>query len=157
MNDKAVESQEIVLSNVESEIVETGIREYDVSELMGGEALQAVCSIDAVDPETKAIVFNAANNPDHKVKDFVNRQINVKDVYAEIIEIASEETGEITKVPRIVLIDADGLAFECVSVGMYSAIRKLVAIYGAPTWEPPLTVTVKQKSVGKGSMYTLQM
>ena len=61
------------------------------------------------------------------------------------------------RVPRIVLIDADGLAFECVSVGMYSAIRKLVAIYGAPTWEPPLTVTVKQKSVGKGSMYTLQM
>ena len=151
MSDKAVESQEIVLSNVESEIVETGIREYDVSELMGGESLQAVCSIDAVDPETKAIVFNAANNPDHKVKDFVNKTIKVKDVYAEIIEIASEETGEITKVPRIVLIDAD------VSVGMYSAIRKLVAIYGAPTWEPPLTVTVKQKSVGKGSMYTLQM
>ena len=150
MNDKAVE----IFSNVESEIVETGIREYDVSELMGGEA---VCSIDAVDPETKAIVFNAANNPDHKVKDFVNKTINVKDIYAEIIEIANEETGEITKVPRIVLIDADGLAFECVSVGMYSAIRKLVAIYGAPTWEPPLTVTVKQKSVGKGSMYTLQM
>lgn len=156
MNDKAVESQEIVLSNVESEIVETGIRKYDVSELMGGEALQAVCSIDAVDPETKAIVFNAANNPDHKVKDFVNKTINVKDIYAEIIE-AIEETGEITKVPRIVLIDDTGLAYECVSVGMYSAIRKLVAIYGAPTWEPPLTVTVKQKSVGKGSMYTLQM
>jgi hypothetical protein len=155
MNDK-VESQEIVLSNVESEIVETGIREYDVSELMGGEA-QAFCSIDAVDPETKAIVFNAANNPDHKVKEFVNKQIDVKDIYAEIIEIANEETGEITKVPRIVLIDATGLAYECVSVGMYSAIRKLVAIYGAPTWEPPLTVTVKQKSVGKGSMYTLQM
>ena len=156
MTDKAVESQEVVLSGIESEIVETGIREYDVSELMGGEA-QAFCSIDAVDPETKAIVFNAANNPDHKVKDFVNKTINVKDIYAEIIEIANEETGEITKVPRIVLIDAAGLAYECVSVGMYSAIRKLVAIYGAPTWEPPLTVTVKQKSVGKGSMYTLQM
>jgi hypothetical protein len=153
---KAVEFQEIVPSNVESEIVETGIREYDVSELMGGEA-QAFCSIEAVDPETKAIVFNAANNPDHKVKEFVNKQIDVKDIYAEIIEIANEETGEITKVPRIVLIDATGLAYECVSVGMFAAIRKLVAIYGAPTWEPPLTVTVKQKSVGKGSMYTLQM
>ena len=156
MNDKAVESQENVLSNVESEIVETGIREYDVSELMGGET-QAFCSIDAVDPETKAIVFNAANNPDHKVKDFVNKTIDVKDIYAEIIEIVNEETGEITKVPRIVLIDDTGLAYECVSVGMYAAIRKIVAIYGAPTWEPPLTVTVRQKSVGKGSMFTLQM
>ena len=145
-----------ILSNVESEIVETGIREYDVSKLMGGE-VQAVCSVDAVDPETKAIVFNAANNPDHKVKDFVNKQIAVKDIYAETIEIANEETGEIIKVPRIVLIDADGLSFECVSVGMYSAIRKLVAIYGAPTWEPPLKVVIKQKSVGKGSMFTLQM
>lgn len=156
MNDKAVESQENVLSNVESEIVETGIREYDVSELMGGET-QAFCSIDAVDRETKAIVFNAANNPDHKVKDFVNKTIDVKDIYAEIIEIVNEETGEITKVPRIVLIDDTGLAYECVSVGMYAAIRKIVAIYGAPTWEPPLTVTVRQKSVGKGSMFTLQM
>lgn len=156
MNDKAVESQEIVLSDVESEIAETGIREYDVSELMGGEA-QAFCSIDAVDPETKAIVFNAANNPDHKVKDFVNKTINVKDIYAEIIEIVNKETGEITKVPRIVLIDAAGSAYECVSVGMYAAIRKIVSIYGAPTWEPPLTVTIRQKSVGKGSMFTLQM
>ena len=118
-----------ILSNVESEIVETGIREYDVSKLMGGE-VQAVCSVDAVDPETKAIVFNAANNPDHKVKDFVNKQIAVKDIYAETIEIANEETGEIIKVPRI---------------------------YGAPTWEPPLKVVIKQKSVGKGSMFTLQM
>lgn len=152
MNDKAVEFQEIV----ESEIVETDIREYDVRELEGGN-LPAFCSVKAETMEDKALVFNAANNPQHKVADFINKKIMVRDVYAETLELVNEETGEITKVPRIVLIDADGLAFECVSVGMYLAIRKLVAIYGAPTWEPPLTVTVKQKSVGKGSMYTLQM
>lgn len=94
MNDKAVESQ-IVLSNVGSEIVETGIREYDVSteireydvrELKGGN-LPAFCSVKAETMEDKALVFNAANNPQHKVADFINKKIMLRDVYAETLEM----------------------------------------------------------------------
>lgn len=136
---------------------EVGIREYDVAELVGGDSLKAVCSVKAEDAASKAIVFNAATNPDYKVKSCINKKIRVKDLYAESIEVVNEETGEIVNVPRMVLIDDEGASYECMSVGMFSAIRKLVAVYGEPTWDPPLEVTVKEKPVGKGSMLTLQM
>lgn len=142
---------------VADEVSEIGIREYDVAELVGGDTLKAVCSVKAEDAASKAIVFNAATNPDYKVKSCINKKIRVKDLYAESIEVVNEETGEIVNVPRIVLIDDEGASYECVSVGMFSAIRKLVAVYGEPTWDPPLEVTVKEKPVGKGSMLTLQM
>lgn len=142
---------------VADEVSEIGIREYDVSELVGGDSLKAVCSVKAEDAASKAIVFNAATNPDYKLKSCINKKIRLKDLYAETIELMNDETGEIVNVPRIVLIDEDGASYECVSVGMFSAIRKLVAVYGEPTWDPPLEVTVKEKPVGKGSMLTLQM
>lgn len=142
---------------VADDVSEIGIREYDVSELVGGDSLKAVCSVKADDPASKAIMFNAATNPDYKLKSCINKKIRVKDLYAETIELMNEETGEIVNVPRIVLIDDKGASYECVSVGMFSAIRKLVAVYGEPTWDPPLEVTVKEKPVGKGSMLTLQM
>lgn len=142
---------------VADEVSEIGIREYDVSELVGGDSLKAVCSVKAEDAASKAIVFNAATNPDYKLKSCINKKIRLKDLYAETIELMNDETGEIVNVPRIVLIDEDGASYECVSVGMFSAIRKLVAVYGEPTWYPPLEVTVKEKPVGKGSMLTLQM
>lgn len=164
MNDKAVESQ-IVLSNVGSEIVETGIREYDVSteireydvrELKGGN-LPAFCSVKAETMEDKALVFNAANNPQHKVADFINKKIMLRDVYAETLEMLNWETGELEKAPRIVLIDDKGEAYECVSVGMFSSLKKLIATFGEPTWEPAIPVVVQQEKVAKGSMLTLSV
>lgn len=142
---------------VADEVSEIGIREYDVSELVGGDSLKAVCSVKVEDAASKAIVFNAATNPDYKLKSCINKKIRVKDLYAETVELMNEETGGIVNVPRIVLIDDKGASYECVSVGMFSAIRKLVAVYGEPTWDPPLEVTVKEKPIGKGSMLTLQM
>lgn len=152
MNDKAVEYQEIV----ESEIVETGIRECDVRELEGGN-LPAFCSVKAETMEDKALVFNAANNPRHKVADFINKKIMVRDVYAETLEFVNKETGEFEKAPRIVLIDYKGEAYECVSVGMFSALKKLIATFGEPTWEQPIPVIVKQEKVANGSMLTLSV
>ena len=87
---------------------EVGIREYDVAELVGGDSLKAVCSVKAEDAASKAIVFNAATNPDYKVKSCINKKIRVKDLYAESIEVVNEETGEIVNVPRMVLIDDEG-------------------------------------------------
>ena len=81
----------------------------------------------------------------------------VKDVYAETLELVNKETGEFEKAPRIVLIDDNGEAYECVSVGMFSALKKLIATFGEPTWEQPIPVVVKQEKVANGSMLTLSV
>lgn len=146
-------SEELAIST--NDII-TDMREYDVRELEGGN-LPAFCSVKAETMEDKALVFNAANNPQHKVADFINKKIMVRDVYAETLEFVNRETGEFEKAPRIVLIDHKGEAYECVSVGMFSALKKLIATFGEPTWEQPIPVIVKQEKVANGSMLTLSV
>lgn len=143
----------VAVSNAD---VVTDIREYDVRELEGTN-LAAFCSVNAETMEEKALVFNAANNPQHKISDFINKKIMVRDVYAETLELVNKETGEVDKAPRIVLIDANGEAYECVSVGMFSALKKLIATFGEPTWEQPIPVVVNQEKVANGSMLTLSV
>ena len=136
--------------------VSTDMREYDVRELEGSN-LPAFCSAKAETMEEKALVFNAANNPQHKVADFINKKIMLKDVYAETLELVNRETGEVDKAPRIVLIDDKGEAYETVSVGMFGALKKLIATFGEPTWEPAIPVVVEQVKVSNGSMLTLSV
>lgn len=147
-------SNEIVA--VSTADVTSDMREYDVRELEGGN-LAAFCSVKAESMEDKALVFNAANNPQHKIADFINKKIMLRDVYAETLELVNKETGECDKAPRIVLIDDKGEAYECVSVGMFSALKKLIATFGEPTWEQPIPVVVKQEKVANGSMLTLSV
>ena len=147
-------SNEIVA--LSSADVASDLLAYDVRELEGAN-LRAMCSIKAETAEEKALVFNAANNPQHKVADFINKKIMVKDIYAETLELVNKETGEVDKAPRIVLIDEAGEAYECVSVGMFSALKKLIATFGEPTWEEPIPVVVKQEKVANGSMLTISV
>lgn len=145
-------SEEIIA--ISAADVADGIRTYDVRELEGTK-LAAFCSVKAETMAEKALVFNAANNPQYKVNDFINKKIMLKDVYAETLELCNAETGEYEKAPRIVLIDENGEAYECVSVGMFSSLKKLIATFGEPTWEDPIPVVVKQEKVKNGSMLTL--
>ena len=145
-------SEEIIA--VSKADVSTVLRECNVRELEV-QNLTAICTVKGDTPEEKALVFNAANNPQHKINDFINKKIMVKDFYAETLELVNEKTGEVEKAPRIVLIDDQGEAYECVSVGMFSSLKKLIAIFGSPTWETPLPVIIKQEKVKNGTMLTM--
>lgn len=136
--------------------IEAGTREYNIAELNGTQ-LAAYCSIKDDSFEGKMAVYNAANNPDAKVNDIINKRIELRDVYAETIEVVNEDTGELEQAPRIVLIDADGKSYQCVSAGIFGAIKKLNAIFGEPTWEPAIPVEVKQVPTKRGSMLTLDV
>lgn len=118
---------------------------------------EVFCSMKASTPEQKAVVFNAANAPGHRVSDYINKVIYVKDIYVETISLLDEETGELTQSPRIVFIDPKGEAYQCVSVGMFSALRKLIAAFGEPTWEEPIPILIRQQAVKNGSMLTFEV
>ena len=68
--------------------------------------------------------------------------------------IINEETGEISRVPRVVLIDVDGKAYQATSVGMFNVIKNAYAVFGQAPWTPPLKMHIKQKAVKNGSMLT---
>lgn len=133
------------------------IEKVNLSTELSENATSVYCSVQGGDRKTKALVYNASNNPEHKVADFINKVINVKDVLVEIIQVENEETGELEEAPRVVLIDDKGAAYQAVSAGMFSAIKKAIQIFGQPTWDEPLPMLIKQVSVKRGSMLTAEV
>lgn len=134
-----------------------GMELMNVALELSAQQTSMFCSIQGGTIEAKKAVFNASNNPDHKVGDYINKVIVVKDVLAELIEVKNEETGEMEVTPRVVLIDVDGKSYQAVSKGIFNALKKAIAIFGSPTWEDGLPILVKQVSVGKGTMLTFDV
>lgn len=115
------------------------------------------CSLVAESDTDKAKLYNAMNNPDKRIADCINMTIKAKDLYIEVVNCTNTETGEVTPCPRIVIIDEKGVAYQAVSVGIYSALKKVVQVYGAPTWEKPIPLMVKQITKGERKMLTLNV
>ena len=97
------------------------------------------------------------NNPDFRIADCINKKINAKDLYIEVVNCTNEETGEVTACPRIVIIDDHGKSYQAVSVGIYSALKKVIQVYGTPTWDEPVQLEVQQISKGTRKMLTLRV
>ena len=134
-----------------------GMELMNVAQELSAEQTSMFCSIPGGTHDSKVAVFNASNNPDHKVGDYINKVIVVKDVLAELIEVTNEETGVVEVTPRVVLIDMDGKSYQAVSKGIFNALKKAIAIFGAPTWDEGLPCLIKQVSVGKGSILTFDV
>ena len=115
------------------------------------------CSMTANTHEEKAAMYNAMNNPDKRLADCINMQIKAKDLYIEVVNCTNEETGEVNACPRIVIIDDKGVSYQAVSIGIYSALKKVIQVFGAPTWVNPVTLEVKQITKGSRKMLTLNV
>lgn len=111
---------------------------------------ESYCSIKGDSREALVAMYNAINSPDHKLSDFVGKKLNIKDISIERVENMNDETGDMVANARVVLIDDNGESYTCVSSGIYSAIKKLVAVFGEPTWEPALPVEIQNLSTKKG-------
>lgn len=118
----------------------------------------SICSIQVTDRESAAKVFNAMNNPEGNLRDYINKTLSIKDVFAEVIDLEAEN-GELEQAVRVVLIDDKGKAYQAVSKGVFNALKNLMSIpyIGSPTWEPPLKLMVKQEQVARGTMLTLDL
>ena len=118
---------------------------------------KSFCSMAVTSNEERKALYRAMNNPDKRLKDCINLTINVRDIYVETVELTNPETGELLPNQRIVLIDTDGVSYQCVSVGIFSALKKLIQLFGAPTWDDGLPVVVKQINKKDRSMLTLEL
>lgn len=115
------------------------------------------CSYKAETPEQKAILFKAMNNPEKRISEMINMEISVKDIFCEVVVCKNEQTGEATQCPRIVLIDDKGVGYQAVSLGVFSAIKKVIQVFGQPTWTEPITLAVKQITKDKKSLLTFDV
>lgn len=116
------------------------------------------CSMIPKNEDEEVVLFNAMNNPEKRIGDCINMTINVKHVFCEVVTCVNRETGETNMCPRIVLIDTDGVGYQAVSLGVFSALKKIFAIKGSPTtWKKPVKLQVVQITKGDRKLLTFNM
>lgn len=113
------------------------------------------CSLPMTTEEEKKLAFNAMSSPDMSIKEAINLPIDLTDIYCETADVMDKKTGEIKEMPRLVLIDTEGKSYQAVSFGLYRAIMRLISIYGNPTWNPPIPVTIKQVGPSDKQTYSI--
>lgn len=110
------------------------------------------------DKKEETILFNAINNPDYKISDFINTEIVVQNVICEMVQCTNKESGELQSVPRIILITPNNETYQAVSVGIYNSMKKVFAIKGLPeTWEEPIKIKIQQVTRGERKMLTFTL
>ena len=112
-------------------------------------------SISPTTKEGKIALYNAINNPDKRLSDHINMVLSIKDVLVEIVELEQESTGEMVKCPRIILIDDKGVSYQCVSVGIFSGMKRVFKLFGMPTWEEPVKLKVLQITKAEKKMLSI--
>ena len=121
------------------------------------DASTSYCSFKVESQADKALLYKAMANPDKRLADHIGETILAKDVFVEMVELVSEQTGELVKTPRIVIIDKDGVSYQCVSFGIYNALKRVFAVFGQPTWAEPMPLTIKQAGKGTRKVLTLDV
>lgn len=116
------------------------------------------------DINNKIVLFNAINNSDGKISDFINKEIVVKNVYCDCITIDDmmnedtfiDENGEIHEeekkitLPRIVLIDNEGHSYRCASLSVLNSLKRIFDVFGFPPFIPPIVIKPVQVKTKKG-------
>lgn len=118
--------------------------------LFNGNGGRTYCSKIAKTEEDKKELFNALETCDALLNDCVGQEIAIKDVYCEEREVVDDETGEMKKKYRTILFDVNGQTYATGSYGIFNIMRKLMAIYGMPTWNDGLKVKVAKRPIGNG-------
>jgi len=115
------------------------------------------CSFVAKTNAEKAILFKAMNNPEKRIGDMINMEITAKDLFCEVVTCVNKETGESNVCPRIVIIDDKGVGYQAVSLGVFSAFKKIILVYGQPTWKDPIKLKVVQITKGDRKLLTFDV
>lgn len=118
--------------------------------LFTGVKAQTFCSKVVEKEEEKKELFNALETCDALLNDCVGQEITIKDIYCEEKEVIDEETGELKKKYRTILFDINGQTYATGSYGIFNVIKKLISIYGLPTWQDGIKVKVAKRPIGNG-------
>lgn len=119
---------------------------------------QSLCTMVVATTEDKKAFYNATQNPTHKVSEFINQPITIRDVYMEKASYVDEDTGIVTDGVKTIIITPEGEGILANSMGVARSLYALFDIFGLPSeWEEPLTVIVKQVETPNGRYFKFEV
>lgn len=136
-------------------MVSNDVAKVDLIDSLKNPAGAFYCSIkDDGSRKSKMAIFNAINNADESLADHIGEVLEVTNVVAHPVELLDENTGEVVKALRTVLITKEGKTFTAVSQGITSALSRIFSIIGSPdngAWEQePVNMKIKQVRTRNG-------
>lgn len=106
-------------------------------------------SVNVENEKDKKNLFNALESCDLLLNDCVDTEIELKDIYVEAREV-KDENGNFKTKYRTILFDSKGQTYATGSYGIFNILKKIIAIYGKPTWNPAIKVKVAKRPIGNG-------
>ena len=140
-----------------NEIITTNTKKNEILDGINTATSSIYSSFVAESNNDKAKLYNALNSPEVRIADHIGKEINVKDVIIEPVEIVDEKTGEVRTTPRVTLIDVNGHTYTATSYGIYNSLKRIFGLYGSPTWEDGIPVRVRQITNGANRIFTLDI
>ncbi|UWF80057.1 MAG: Single-stranded DNA-binding protein [Bacteriophage sp.] len=140
-----------------NEIITTNTKKNEILDGINTATSSIYSSFVAESNDDKAKLYNALNSPEVRIADHIGKEINVKDVIIEPVEIVDEKTGEVRTTPRVTLIDVNGHTYTATSYGIYNSLKRIFGLYGSPTWEEGIPVRVRQITNGANRIFTLDI
>ena len=112
-------------------------------------------------PETvaeKATLYNALNSTGEKLGDYVGDTITVSNIVLQGSTFTDEETGELQKFTRLILVGPEGQIYKSTSRGMVRAAIQLMQVFGTPDqWGQPLSIQIERVQLRKGYTYNFKV
>ena len=91
----------------------------------------------------------------------LDKRIDLENIVLQATTLTDDETGEVSDVVRIILIDADGSAYAAISGGLLKSLQNITGIFGDPsTWSEPLPIKVtevRSKRDAKNRFFTVKL
>lgn len=122
---------------------------------LSGKRQEFVTTLDTSTDEGQAMLYGAVSEA-LPLADHLGATIELVGYTAQIVEFNNED-GEKQEGIRLILTDASGTSFSCMSDGIMKAIKTLVGVYGAPSdWTSPKRVKAVEEGKKPRAYLTLK-
>lgn len=110
------------------------------------------CPVSVDDPGE---LYNIMSGESYPISDIVNKPIELAGVIAHYAEMRDRNSGEIRRLPRIVLIDIDGNVFGSVSTTLFKSLVNLLGTFNGLA--QPISITIKNNDKDGKRFYTISV
>ena len=114
-------------------------------------------SLDVQSDDGKRVLFNAISDST-PLRDAINPATNTFTIDAVNVIIhptdRTDDDGEVTRTPRLVIINSDGSAYSTMSANVINQMMVLFSVFGTPDrWNTPISMTFSERKSRSGRYF----
>ena len=124
----------------------------------GEQATRMFTTLPLQTDEDKKAAYNLMTIPDGSIMDMIGKEIEVSNLILQPAALLDDDTGELVRMVRTILVTPDGKGYVCSSKGILGDLAKIETFWGPAPWFPAIKVTIRQvPHKGKWRLFKLEV